>query len=66
VSAVADISKKCTAFNFKTQHSLLDTEAEGTTMIQNVVSCEEIFPLGLLGPGDEDTTILQNYLCPET
>jgi hypothetical protein len=40
----------------------LDTEAEGTTMIQNVVSCEEIFPLGLLGPGDEGTTILQNYL----
>jgi hypothetical protein len=44
MSAVADISKNCTAFNFKTKHSLLDLEVEGITMIQNVGSCEEIFP----------------------
>jgi len=31
-------------------------------MIQNVGSCEEIFPVELLDSGDEDTTILQNYL----
>lgn len=62
MSAVADISKYCTAFNFKTKHSLLDLEDEGTTMIQNVGSYEEILPVGLLDPGDEGTTILQNYL----
>jgi hypothetical protein len=62
VSAVADISKNCTAFNFKTKHSLLDLEVEVTTIIQNAGSCEEIFPVGLPDPGDEGTTILQNYL----
>ena len=62
MSAAANISKNCTAFNFKTKHSLLDLEVEGTTMIQNVGSCEEIFPVGLLDPGDEGTAILQNYL----
>jgi hypothetical protein len=31
-------------------------------MIQNVGSYAEIFPVGLLDPGDEGTTILQNYL----
>ena len=37
-------------------------ESEGITMIQNVGSCEETFPLGLHGPADEDNTILHGYL----
>jgi len=45
VSVADDISKNCPAFNFKTKHSLLDLEVEGSTMIQNVGNCEEIFLL---------------------
>ena len=63
MSVVADISKNCTAFNFKTKHLLLDLEVEGITMIQNVGSCEEIFPVGLLDPGDEGTS---KTTCPQS